>query len=91
MSKTEKLKQAYEEMKQGKIIEFIPDPGKAKLKTGCRCWIAKSRQEGNRKKYIFWQYFGSSANRMSLSELRWIAKTIAECTTYNYKVVSSVY
>ena len=88
MTKTEKLKQAYKDMQSGKIIEFIPDEDKRKLNSGCRCWIEQGR---NNRRYIFWNYFGQSANRMTLEDLRWIAKTIADCTTYNYKIVSSIY
>lgn len=91
MTKTEKLKKAYEELKNGKIIEFIPDKGKEKLIHGCRCWINKSINPNSNRKYIFWQYFGQSANRMTLNDLRWIAKTIGDCTTYNYKIVESIY
>ena len=90
MTKTEKLKQAYAELKQGKIVEFIPDEGQRKLKNrGCRCWIQKGR--ANNRNYIYWNYFGESANEMSFSDLRWIAKVIGNCTTYDYRIVSSVY
>lgn len=88
-TKTDRLKRAYADMKSGKIIEFIPDEGKRKLTHGCRCWIGRSRV--NRRRYIFWRYLGQSANAMGLDNLRWIAKVIGDCTTYEYKVVSSIY
>lgn len=87
MTKTEKLKSAYNDIKNGKIIEFLPDEG---FYT-CRCWIAKSNNPQDKRSYIFWRSAGQSANRMSLNELRWIAKTIAKYTTYNYRTVNSVY
>lgn len=89
LTKTEKLKQAYHDLKQGKYVMFIPDkdPDKPIKGKGVVCWIDKSRFVD--RKYIFWQYFGSSANRMGLSELRWIAKVIGECTTYDYKLVNN--
>lgn len=89
MTKTERLKRAYKDLKLGKIIEFIPDEGKQKLKHGCKCWISEGKL--NKRKYLSWNYFGSSANRMSLDNLRWIARNIGDCTTYEYKVVNSIY
>ncbi len=89
MTKTERLRSAYQDLKFGKIIEFIPDEGKHKTKCGCRCWISKGNFD--KRRYISWSYFGSSAKRMSLHDLRWIAKNIGDCTTYEYKIVNSVY
>ena len=88
MTKTEKLNRAYEEMKQGKIIEFKSDRGKY---YNCKCWIAPSSNPDSKRNYIFWRSFGQSANRMSLSNLRWIAKVIGTCTTYDYDVVPNIY
>lgn len=87
MSRTEKLKSAYNDMKNGKIIEFLSDDGFYK----CKCWIANSSNSNNKRKYIFWRNAGQSANRMSLNELRWIAKTIARCTTYDYRIASNIW
>ena len=86
MNKTEKLKMAYNELKNGKIIEFISDEGKM---YNCRCWIKKS--ETKNRNQIHWRCFGQSANRMNISNLRWIAKTIAKCTTYDFNIVNSIY
>jgi hypothetical protein len=90
MTKTERLKQAYADLKSGKIIEFITDEDKRHTKDGCKCWIRESANNPN-KHYIYWQHFGNSANDMSLQSLRWIAKTIAKCSTYEYKIVNSVW
>lgn len=88
MTRTEKLKEAYEILKEGEIIEFINETDK----TGnVRCWIGKSSNPHCRKRYIFWRCHGQSANDMSLSSLRWIAKTIGNCNAYNYRIVDSVY
>lgn len=91
MTKTEKLKAAYNDLKNGKIIEFIPDDSKTIFR--CKCWIGKSSNPNCKRKFIFWNFAGSSAsaNNMSLKDLRWIAKVIGECTSYDYKIVQSVY
>lgn len=91
MTKTEKLKAAYNDLKNGKIIEFIPDDSKTIFR--CKCWIGKSSNPNCKRKFIFWNFAGSSAsaNNMSLKDLRWIAKVIGECTGYDYKIVQSVY
>lgn len=86
MKKTEKLKMAYEEIKKGKIIEFQSDEGKM---YNCRVWI-KNCNESNRK-YIAYRCFGQSAMRMGLDNLRWVSKTIGKCTTYDYRIVESIY
>lgn len=86
MTKTERLKMAYEEIKEGKIIEFQSDEGEMYK---CRVWI-KDCNKSNRK-YIAYRSFGQSAMRMGLDNLRWIAKTIGKCTTYNYRIVGSIY
>ena len=93
MTKTERLQQAYADLKAGKIIQFIPDEDKRKLKRGCgcKCWIRENTNPNCKRNFIFWKYFGQSANRMSLNELRWIAKNIADCTTYEYEIVSNIY
>lgn len=93
MTKTERLQQAYADLKAGKIISFISDEDKRKLQRGfgCKCWISKSSNPICKRKFIFWEHYGRSANRMSLNELRWIAKNIAHCTTYEYEIVSSIY
>lgn len=89
MTKTEKLKAAYNDLKNGKIIEFIPDDSKTIF--GCKCWIGKSSNPNCKRKFIFWHHAGSSANAMSLKDLRWIAKVIGDCTSYDYKIVQSIY
>lgn len=86
MNKTEKLKMAYKEIKEGKIIEFQSDEGKM---YNCRVWI-KNCNKSNRK-YIAYRCFGQSAMRMGLDNLRWISKTIGKCTTYDYRIVESIY
>lgn len=87
MTKTDKLKNAYKDMKNGKIIEFLSDNGGY----NCKCWVANSNNSADKRKYIFWRGYGQSANRMSLNELRWIAKMIAKCTTYDYRIVSNTW
>lgn len=89
MTKTEKLKAAYNDLKNGKIIEFIPDSNKKT--SGCKCWIGKSSNPNCKRKFIFWHHAGNSANAMSLKDLRWIAREIGDCTSYNYKIVQSIY
>lgn len=86
MTKTEKLQSAYNELQNGKIVEFTSEKGKY---YNVRCWINKS--ETNNRNYIFWRCFGQSANRMTLNDLRWIAKTIGKCFDYDYKIVTSIY
>lgn len=88
MTKTERLKMAYNDLKAGKIIEFQSDKGKY---YNCKCWISNSKNPNCKKRFIFWKCFGQSANRMSINDLRWIAKTIAHCTTYEYTVTNNIY
>lgn len=88
MTKTEKLKQAYTDLKNGKIVEFINDDLN---NVNVKCWIGNSNYEKDKRKYIFWHCYGSSANRMTLKDLRWIAKIIGHCTTYDYRIASSIY
>lgn len=89
LTKTEKLKQAYNDLKQGRYVMFVPDKECDHLKghKGVVCWIGKSAFID--KRFIFWQHFGQSANRMGLSELRWIAKVIGHCTSYEYRLVNN--
>ena len=91
MTKTERLKAAYNELKSGKIVEFIPDEGYRYTTYGCRCYLLNSHNPNCKRKYIGWTYFGSCANEMSLKGLRWIAKTIGGCTSYEYRIVDSIY
>lgn len=88
MTKTERLKSAYNDLKEGKIIEFQSDRG---MHCNCKCWIANSNNSKCKKRFIHWRCFGQSANRMSLNDLRWIAKNIAHCTTYEYTIVNNLY
>ena len=76
MTKTERLKQAYDDLRFGKTIVFVSDDGRAK----CECWFHSY------KPYIMYSCHGQSAVQKSLSDLRWIAKTIAHCTTYEYEI-----
>lgn len=76
MTKTERLKQAYEDLCLGKTIVFVSDNGDKE----CTCWFHPY------KPFIMYRCYGQSATRKTLSDLRWIAKTIANCTTYEYKI-----
>lgn len=72
--KTENLKRMYNDLRLGAIVDC----------NGCRIY----RAEGSRGyDLFFWRYYGSSANRVSLSNLRWILKVIAESVDYSYQIV----
>lgn len=86
MNKTEKLKSAYATLKNGYKIRFIPDNIADHHNKGVECWLQAGRNN-SRIHYIYWRDFGQSANRMNIENLRWIAKTIGECTTYNYEIL----
>lgn len=76
MLKTERLKQAYEYLRLGKVIVFVSDDRDRE----CTCWFHPY------KPFIMYRCYGQSVVRKTLSDLRWIAKTIAHCTTYEYEI-----
>ena len=83
--KTENLKNAYNAIKSGKIIDC----------NGVRCWVSfKSVRNGvpvGKKRCICWRNFGQSAQPLKLSELRWIFNTIANSKDFSFTVVDSIY
>ena len=70
-----------------KNIMALLDNGKTIYVNNGELWLGRGRL--NNKKYIFWQHFGSSANRRNLQELTWIINTIFQCKykniVYTYK------
>lgn len=83
MTKIQKLKNIYDLIKAGNIVAVSGKHGNGYL------WISESNFSN--RKYIHWQNFGSSANRMGLNNLRWIINTIFESKSINYMIVDSVY
>lgn len=62
-------------------IMALLDSGKTVCINGGELWLGRGRV--NNKIYIFWQHFGSSANRRNLQELTWIINTIFRCKYKN--------
>ena len=83
MTKLQKLKNIYALIKAGNIVAVSGKHGNGYL------WVSES--DFSNRKYIHWQSFGSSANRMGLNNLRWIINTIFESKSINYMIVDSVY
>lgn len=75
-NKTQNLKAAYKDLKDGHVIDC----------NGCRVYIEYS-EHGNRE-YIFWENFGRSAERLGIQNLRWIFRVIAKSPDYAYKLVA---
>ena len=76
MCKTQNLKAMYEHLRCGRTINV----------NGCKIFRRRSRR-GDRD-YFFWEFFGSSANRVSMQELRWICKVIAESDDYEFEILN---
>lgn len=83
--KTENLKNAYEAIKNGLIIDC----------NGCRIWAGPMCYRGGepygRRQAICYRHYGQSATSMSLNWLRWIMKKIAGSADYSFTVVESIY
>jgi len=80
MTKREKLLEAYKLLKRGHSLQYKGRDGMA------TCWIAKvnNRQAKDYgEAYIFWQHFGSSANKVSLKEFKWILDVIFKVEDYS--------
>ena len=69
--KTKNLKQAFEDIKNGKTIQ--PKGTRGKI------WVYFG--------YIYWENYGQSANNININELRWIFKTIFNSKNYEYTVI----
>jgi hypothetical protein len=77
MTKTKRLKQMYSDLKNGFIV----------CCNGCKIWMdeaAERSSNGRYKTFIYWEHYGRAANECSLSDLRWICKTIAKSSDYEY-------
>lgn len=83
MTKLQKLKNIYKLIREGHIVAVSGRQGNGYV------WIGESNFSN--RKYIHWQNFGSSANRMGLNNLRWIINVIFESRSVNYAIVDSVY
>lgn len=73
-TKRSNLDSAYEAIKAGHTIDC----------NGCKIWIDYS--EHGRKDFIFWLYYGSSAETVSKKNLRWIMDVIACSDDFSFKV-----
>ena len=71
MKKTEQLRLAFNAIKAGGTIQ--PKNTKGKI------WIYFG--------FIYWQNFGQSANKIKISELRWIFKTIFKAENYEFTIL----
>jgi hypothetical protein len=69
--KTTNLKNAFNCLLDGNIIQPLNSNGKI--------WIYNG--------YIFWQNFGRSAEKIKISELRWIFKTIFKNNDYTFNIL----
>ena len=81
-TKREKLSEAYKLLKQGYTLEYKTGD----YNTPAMCWIDKvhnSEAIDYGKEYIFWRCFGSSANKVSLKEFKWILDVIFKVKDYS--------
>lgn len=82
-TKTKNLKQMYEDLRDGCTVKC----------NGCEIWRSEPYTHyGNGKPqkrpgYLHWYYYGSSANRVSISELRWILNVIAKSPDFAYEII----
>ena len=76
MGKNLNLKAMYEHLRCGRTVNV----------NGCKIYRRRSRR-GDRD-YFFWERFGSSANKVTMQDLRWICKVIAKSTDYSYTLIS---
>lgn len=72
--KTKNLRAMYDALRLGAIVDC----------NGCQIYRTKGSRGYD---LFFWRSFGSSANRVSLSELRFIVKKIAQSVDYSYKII----
>lgn len=70
------LKFIYDKLQQGEIFGSIE---KHRL-GGTYFWDVMCIGNGVGGNYIFWRHYGSSANRVSLQNLKWILKEIFKMT-----------
>lgn len=80
MNKTENLKSMYEALKAGLEVNC----------NGCHIFRAESRHKSRNGRYpqlFFWHYYGSSAIKVSMSNLRWLCSVIAESNDYSFTIV----
>lgn len=75
MTKTERLKQMYKDLAMGKTIRV----------NNCEIWRAKARN--GRHDYFFWQCYGRAAEPVTMRDLRWICKVIADSKDYEYTII----
>lgn len=76
MNKTANLKAMYADLKLGYTVDC----------NGCAICIRRSLQRENRQ-YIFYQYYGRSAKRLGISNLRFICSVIAKSENYEYTII----
>lgn len=74
MTKTERLKAMYNDLKSGAVVNC----------NGCTIWIGVSK----RKYFLFWECHGRSAERLGLNNLRWICKNISLSRDYLYTIIN---
>ena len=82
-TKTKNLKMMYSDLKDGETVKC----------NGCTIWRSEpyihygSGKPQRRPGYLHWQYYGRSAKRVSLNDLRWILNVIAESPDFAYEIV----
>lgn len=76
--KTKNLKRMYNDLRLGAIIDC----------NGCQ--IYRDYSERDKREYFFWRHYGASANRVTLSDLRWIVKVIAKSKDYSYEILGHI-
>lgn len=76
MNKTANLKAMYADLKRGRTVKC----------NDCMICIRRSLQRENRQ-YIYYQYYGRSAKRLGISNLRWICSAIAKSDNYEYTII----
>lgn len=80
--KTAQLQKAMQDLKSGKTLKVKGVHGFGEI------WLRQSgRPIDNNRHYIYWQHFGQSATRVTLTNLRWIFKAIFQNNTYNYQII----
>ena len=80
-TKREKLSEAYKFLKQGYTLRYVPELGSRAL-----CWINEVRRPDAPdfgKKYIYWEHFGSSANKVTLRDFKFILDVIFKVKDYS--------
>lgn len=81
MTKMDKLREAYQRLKAGWTLRYD---------SMASCFIGTDDRYNSPsygKEYIFWNHYGSSANRVNLEEFKWILDVIFEVEDYSaYKL-----